>query len=75
MAVMRMESLGAFLSGAYATLSMITPISVQATMESRMASTGLSPNWAMTSQETYAPTMMMSPWAKLSSKMMPYTIV
>ena len=72
---MRIESLGAFLSGAYATLSMSTPTSVHAATDSTIASTGGSPSWAITSHDTYAPTMMMSPWAKLSSKMMPYTIV
>ena len=54
---------------------MSTPTRVHTTTESAMAMTGLSPSWAMTSHDTYAPTMMMSPWAKLSSKMMPYTIV
>ena len=50
-------------------------MSVHAATESMTARTGLSPSWAMTSHDTYAPTMMMSPWAKLSSRMMPYTIV
>lgn len=72
---MRMESLGASRSGAQATLSIRTPRSMHPTMESTTAMAGLSPSLLMTSQEMYAPVMMMSPCAKLSGRMMPYTMV
>ena len=51
MAVMRIERRGAFLSGAYATLSIRTPSSVQPATDKIMATTGGIPSWAITSHE------------------------
>ena len=32
-------------------------------------------SWFVMNQDIYAPTMMTSPWAKFSSRMMPYTML
>ena len=44
-------------------------------MEAQTAVTGPRPSWFMTNHDMYAPTMMMSPWAKFRSRMMPYTML
>ena len=44
-------------------------------MVAQTAVTGPRPSWFITNQDMYAPTIMISPWAKFSSRMMPYTML
>ena len=61
--------------GRYASPSMVIPSTVQRTMAASSAPTGGSPQYCRAQKATYAPTMIMSPWAKFSIFAIPYTMV
>ena len=75
MAVMSTARLGAERSGLYARPSMTTPSTVQTSMASSTATGQGRPRFVMASRDMYPPTMITSPWAKLSILAMPYTMV
>ena len=76
-AVINREILGApfFRSRLYASFSMSTPATPQNRMETKTAAQSGIPAITKPTYVTYAPTMMMSPWAKLISCTMPYTML
>ena len=51
------------------------PSTVHTTMASRTPTMGGSPKVDTAKKQMYAPTMIMSPWAKFSIFAMPYTMV
>lgn len=74
-AVMSTARLGALRNGLYATFSITTPKIPHPAIASTMASQVGTPDALSPINNMYAPTMMISPWAKLIIFAIPYTIV
>ena len=75
MAVISTARLVACRSGLYASFSIVMPSAVQASIASRMQTTGGSFQYTEALKMMNAPTMITSPWAKFSILAIPYTIV
>ena len=75
MAVISTARLAACRSGRYASPSIVMPKTVHTTIAAKIATMGGRPQYCSPQKAIYAPTMIMSPWAKFSILAMPYTIV